>query len=390
MFDWLLLFALGTRGDYDIVAVNETTPRPHLRRTEYMVQAGDDPLNRFAITHVRKKHGGYHRAPIVLLSPFLLPGEFYEVSDTDDYGDSLAGHLARSNRDVWLVDQRRTGLEPGACEAEVEDCSVMLDWNFDTYVADALFATAMARVWSFGQRPVIGGFSAGSNAALAAVNEAPDAFSGVILYEGTFYTEQQEIIDHNEPTCELLNETLSLGQAYDPSSAILGAVIQLAAADPEGLSPLGVFPPGTTNQQALLYVFSAPPPPGALSPTPNFVRLIADFATEEFVYSEQERLSQVGPMFDSYGSLAALRDLACGLAGEDTSYYDNLDQFEGDVLMFVGGTGFGESMFDTADLFTGARSVTIDHHPELGEADLYFHRDWERVLYRPLKHWLSR
>lgn len=390
MFDWLLLFALGTQGDYDIVAVNESTPRPHLQRTEYVVQAGASPLNRFAVTHVSKQHGHARRAPIVLLSPFSLPGEFYEVSDTDDYGDSLAGRLARTNRDVWLVDQRRSGLLPGECEAQVEDCSVMLDWNFDTYVADALFASTLARIWSFGRRPVIGGFSAGSNAAMAAINEAPDWFSGVMLYEGTFYSEQQDIIDHNEPVCELLDEALALGQSYDPSFAVLGAVIQLAALDPEGLSPLGVFPPGTTNQQALLYVFSAPPPPGALSPTPNFVRMIADFATEEFVYSSQARLEQVGPMFDSYASLAALRDLACGLAGEDTTHYDNLDQFEGDVLMFVGGTGFGESMFDTAELFTGARSVTIDHHPELGEADFYFHQEWEDVLYRPLKRWLRR
>ena len=171
--------------------------------------------------------------------------------------------------------------------------------------------------------------------------------------------------------------------------AVIPTVINLSAVDPDGLSPLPFFPPGTTNQQSLLYVFSTPPPPGALSPTPNFVRLLADFSTWEFITADQDRLSLVGPLFDNYGSVPALRDLACGLAGEDDQYVDNLDAFQGDVLMFLGGTGFGQSMYDTASLLTGAASLTVDDHPEFGDADAYFHDNWEDEFYAPLVAWLD-
>ena len=389
MLDWVWLMALGMQPGYDIVSVDVTHPHRRLTRVEYVVQAGDSPLNRFSITHVRRRLGHSHGAPVVLLSPFSLPGAFYEVSETSQYEDSVAGRLAKSRHDVWLVDQRRSGLQPGDCESGTVDCSVMLEWNTDTYVSDAMLAATWAHWLGGGKKPVVGGFSAGANNAIATINRYPHRFSGLFAYEGSFYSEDPVVIEHNEGACAQLETVLAAGVGYDPGMAVIGGVVNLAAADPDGLSPFPFFPPGTTNQQSLLYVFSAPPPPGALSPTPNFVRLLADFGTEEFIYSNQDRLSLVGPMFDNYGSVAALRDLACGLAGEDDQYIDNLDAFRGDVLMFLGGTGFGQSMHDVASLMTRARSITVDEHPEMGEADAYFHHDWEHVFYEPLVDWLD-
>jgi pimeloyl-ACP methyl ester carboxylesterase len=326
---------------------------------------------------------------LVLLSPFLLPGEFYEVSETNEYGDSLAGRLARAGVDVWLVDQRRTGLAPGDCETGAADCSVLSEWDFDAFSSDALFATLLASLDNPGQRPILGGFSAGANAALATVNRAPHWFSGLFLYEGTFYSEDPAVIAHNQPICSTLEQAVANGTYYDPSAAVFSAVVGLAAAAPNALSPIFGFPPGTTNQQALLYVFSAPPAPGALSPTPSFIRMIGDFQNFEFVYSNQDRLTLVGPLFDNYAPLSPLRDLSCGLAGVDDRHLDNLSAFQGDVLLFFGGTGFGQSMFDTAGLLSNAQSLSVEDYPDLGEADLYFHHEWEQVFYEPLQAWLD-
>ncbi len=372
-------------GGYHLVSADVTRPARRLVRTELVVQSGASPLNQLSITRVSSR-GGRRGAPLILLSPFLLPGEFYEVSDTEDYRDSLVGRLAK-RRDVWLVDQRRTGLMPGDCESGLEDCSVMVDWDVATSVDDALLATSLAELLSH-KKPVIGGFSAGSSSAMATVNQAPERFQGVFLYEGTLYAEDSVIVDHNVGACAALEGAIASGVVYDPNVAIFGPVIALADVDPGGLSPLGIFPSGTTNQQALLGVFSQSPPAGALSPTPNFVRMIGDFATEQFVYSDQARLTAVGPMFDSYAQLPALRDLACGLSGQDDAHVDNLQNFEGDVLTYLGGTGFGQAMLDTVGLFTDAATITIDEQPHLGEADFYFNHDWETVFYEPLKAWL--
>jgi hypothetical protein len=140
----------------------------------------------------------------------------------------------------------------------------------------------------------------------------------------------------------------------------------------------------------MFYVFGTPPPPGALSPTATFVRTVVDFSTQSFVYTNESRLLQVGPLFDSYGSLAALRDLSCGLAGRDDTYYRNVDHFRGDVLVFVEGSGFGQAMFDTASLFESAAHVTIDSNPELGEADPYFGVRWQQTFLKPFEKWLKK
>lgn len=383
------LLTAGLFSAYHIASVSVETPHPALERVSYQVQVGSDPLNRFSITRVHKKCGRSDGA-LILLSPFLLPGAFYEMSEAGGYAKSAAGRLAQSDLDVWLVDQRRTGLAPGACESGSADCSVLGTWDFDAASLDALFALSLVKGTHPRKKPVIGGFSAGSNAALATLNRAPREFSGLFLYEGTFFTEDPDLIAHNDPVCTNLDAALASGTVYDASAAAFGLVVRSAAADPTGLSPLSIFPPGTSNQQALLYVFGTPPPQGALSPTPGFVRSIVDFPSEQFVYANQDRLELTGNLFDNYGSLAALRDLACGLAGRDDRHFDRVGTFRGDVLIFAEGTGFGPALFDTAGLFTSAASVTIDHDPELGESDRYFHRRWERAFLKPLRDWLRR
>jgi len=380
--------SLNAFGAYDVLSANITHPHPSLERVVYQIEVDHQPLNRFAITHVSEAHGG-HAGPVMLLSPFLLSGKFYEISETGEYMKSAAGELAKAGFDVWLVDQRRTGLPVGACESGA-DCSAMASWDFDAYSQDALFALSLLKSFNPRRKPVVGGFSAGSNAALATVNRAPREFAGVFLYEGTFYTEDPVIAAHNDAICSSVEGAIAGGALYDPSVAALGTVLQLAQVDPSGLSPIPAFPPGTTNRQSMFYVFGTPPPPGAFAPTPGFIRNKVDFAAQRFVYTNEQRLLLVGPLFDNYGSLAAERDLACGLAGRDDSHYRNVGEFRGDVLVYVEGTGFGPAMFDTVSLFDHAAHVTIDHHPELAEADPYFGVRWKQTFLKPLQDWLKR
>jgi pimeloyl-ACP methyl ester carboxylesterase len=391
MFLPVALFAacsLDPFASYEVLSASVTHPHASLERVEYRVEVDHKSLNRFSITHISKKHGA-NAGPVLLLSPFSLPGQFYEISETGDYIKSAAGELAKTGYDVWLVDQRRTGLAPGSCESGT-DCSAMAGWNFDAYSEDALFAVSLIKDFNPHKKPVVGGFSAGANAALATLNRAPDKFAGAFIYEGTFYTEDPDIAAHNDAICTTLQGAIGAGALFDPSTTVLGQVLQLAHASPTGASPFPFFPPGTTNQQSMFYVFGTPPPAGALAPTAGFIRNLVDFSTQEFIYTNEQRLQLVGPLFDNYGSLAALRDLSCGLAGRDDSYYDNLGEFDGNVLMYVEGTGFGPAMFDTAALFTDAARMDIEYHPELGEADPYFGFGWKTTFLKPLQAWLKR
>jgi pimeloyl-ACP methyl ester carboxylesterase len=389
MMSWLpwLAWALGS---YNLLNVTNTAVDPQIARVEYRFRAGSNPLNEFSIVHVHRSTCSVPYAPVILMSPFLLPGSFYEIAETGAYAQSVAGRLAADGYDLWLVDQRRSHLAPGTCEQGLADCSAMATWDFETLSNDGLLAVAMAKALNPTKKPIVGGFSAGSNAAMALINRFPNEVAGAFLYEGTFYTDDPTIMAHNGPICQQLETAIGNGNYYDPSAQLYTPLLALAQADPSGASPFPMFPPGTTNQQAMLYVFSAPPPAGALSPTPTFTRCIADFSTQSFVYTNPQRLFLAGPKFDNYASIPAMRDLACGLAGLDAHYYDHLDAFRGNVLIYVEGTGFGPALFDTASLFTHAKSVTVNHHPELGEADPYFHSNWQQVFYAPLRQWLAQ
>jgi pimeloyl-ACP methyl ester carboxylesterase len=380
--------ALNSFGDYNVLSADVSHPHPSLERVAYQVEVGHQSLNRFTITHVSKKNGT-HAGTLMLLSPFMFPGAFYEATETGEYAKSAAGELAQAGYDIWLVDQRHTGLAPGSCESTV-DCSVMATWDNNAASEDALFTLSLIRSFNPWEKPAVGGFSAGSVAAMSTVNRAPDEFSGLFMYEGTFFTKDPAIIAHNDPICTTLQTETAAGTVFDPSFAVFGTVLGLAHTDPNGLSPIPLFPPGTTNFQSMLFVFGTPPPAGALSPTATFVRARVDFSTDTFVYTNPQRLELVGPLFDNYGSLPALRDLACGLSGRDDEFFKNLGQFRGNVLIKVEGTGFGQAMFDTAGLFDHARRVDVDSNPELGESDPYFGFRWKQNFLQPLEAWLRR
>src|SRR5258708_21719227 len=147
----------------------------------------------------------------------------------------------------------------------------MAGWDDDAASADALFALSLIRTLHPWEKPVVGGFSAGSSAALATVNRAPDAFSGVFLYEGTFFTTDPSITAHNDPICTTLTNAIAGASFFYPEFALFSQVLGLAHSDPGAASPIPLFPPGTTNQPGMFFVFGTPPPPGALSPTATLV-----------------------------------------------------------------------------------------------------------------------
>ena len=262
----VLAAACGLSGfpGYDIVSTEVSRPHASLERVVYEVEVDGEALNRFSVTHVHTRKGG-RGDPVLLLSPFTLPGAFYEISETHSYAESAAGRLAKDGFDVWLVDQRRTRLPPGSCESGT-DCSVMAGWDFDALSEDALFALALLKTHHPRKKPVVGGFSAGSNAALATVNRAPREFSGVFLYEGTFYTDDPDIATHNDGTCAALESAIDAGQVFDPSAAVPGLVLNLAAADPNGVFRCRSFLPGRPTARRCCSSSVLPRHPGRFHP----------------------------------------------------------------------------------------------------------------------------
>ncbi len=378
--------------NYKVTQIGTELPSPGLRRTTFTVSSGPSPLETFHVIRVRQTPL-WHLAdpPVILISPYSFPAEFWEITSEDDYSDTYAARVANEGYDVWLVDSRGSTLPPGTCESGAVDCSVMGEWGIDLEVEDAMFVQRLVKTFHPAKKPVVGGLSGGSTTAIAAVNRHPSKFSGLFMWEGTVYTEDPAIHTRNAAFCAADEARMAAGNFVDPSVQGFKTLFQLAEANPSGISPIPAFPPGTTNLQALLFAFTVPDATNPLNFTDDFVRLIGNPITTTLAYSNIDRVFGFGNLIVNYAPVPYIRDSHCAMgnvAGYADRWTDRLSKFRGDVLVYAEGHGFNQMMFDTANQLTRA-DVTIDYHPEFGESDRYFNNDWVTVAVDPLVAWLA-
>jgi pimeloyl-ACP methyl ester carboxylesterase len=373
--------------DYSIESIQITEPSPQLRRTRLSIEFGPGELETFDVVRVHKRGlTAINDPPVILLSPFGFQSEFWEMTQAG-YNDSFVARVALAGYDVWLVDNRSVQIAPGSCESGAVDCAPMAEWGVDAGIADAMYVQKLVKFFHPLKKPVVGGFSGGSTTAIASVDLNPHAFAGLFMWEGTPFTQDPAIRARNATFCAQDEALLASGVFVDPSVQGFKLLFELANSAPAAPSPIPGFPPGTTNLQALLFAFSAPNPASPLNFSEGFIRLIGDPFAGTLAFSDVQRLLLLGPLVGTYAPIRFIRDSHCAMSGLETQYVDHLDAFRGDVLVYAAGFGFGQMMIDTADLMTRAR-VTLNDHPEFGESDFYFHRDWPSVAVRPLLRWL--
>ena len=388
---WLCLLgnAQASGSGYRIASIGHDDPSAAIERTTITVREGDDPLDRFRVVRLRA-HGPLAPGanPLLLLSPFGFPVEFWEISESGVYDDAFAPQVALAGYDVWLVDSRLAAADAGECESGAVDCSTMAHWDQELAIEDAMFAQRLVRAAHPFTKAVIGGLSGGSSTAMATIDRHPHVFAALFMWEGTLFSADPAIRARNAAFCAQDEALLASGVFFDPAVQGFKLLFQLANAAPNDASPFPGFPPGTTNLQALLFAFSFPNPGSPLNFSEDFIRLVGDPFATSLTYSSIDRLLELGPLVGNYAPVAFIRDTHCSLGGLDTRFTDKLDRFRGDVLIFAEGLGFGQMMLDTAALMTRA-DVTIDLHPELAESDRYFHVDRDSVALQPLLDWLA-
>jgi len=373
---------------YQIINTQESIVGDNLSRTVTTVQSGANPLNRFLMTQV-KKAGPPDEAikGVILLLPPLGSGfQNYEATENGDYNDSFVAFFARRNFIVVGYSPRQHSLTAGSCESGVIDCSPMADWGLATIGSDV----AYIRQQIVGQYPdlkiVVGGLSMGSVASIAALNAQPNDYAGAILIEGTIHDPDANVRAANANFCANAEALLAGGVYYDGQSGpAFKALNQVAQAAPNAPNVFPGFPPGLTNHQAFVLALSAPPL-SPVTPRPGYFNAAGNFVEDRFFYVNEPLLHANIATFFDYTPVRSLRDLNCGLAGE-TTYTNNLGSFNGPVIMFAGGHGFGSAMFSTAQLMTSA-SVTINFKQEYGHVDYMFSTNHLHELEHPILTWL--
>ena len=226
----------------------------------------------------------------------------------------------------------------------------------------------------------------GSIASIASLNAHPNDYAGAILIEGTIHDPDANVRAINTNFCTNWDALLAGGVYYDVvNGPAIKALSQAAQAAPNAPNVFPGFPPGLTFHQAFVLALSAPPVT-PLTPRPGYFNIAGSFVEDRFFYANEPLVHANLATFLDYVPLRLLRDLNCGLAGE-TTYTNNLGSFNGPVIMFAAGHGFGSAMFSTAQLMTSA-SVTINFKQEYGHVDYMFATKHEQELEHPLLTWL--
>lgn len=371
---------------YQIVDTQTSTVAGNLKKTVTTVQVGTNPLDRFLITRVKKKSGNANKGALLLLPPLGSGFQNYETVVDGDYGKSFAGFFARRGFDVWGYSQRVQGLTAGQCESGAVDCSPMANWGMQTILDDVAFIRRRIAAAHPGEKPVVGGLSLGSIASIAAINQNPNAYAGAILIEGTLYTANNDTRATNAGFCAAFDGQLAAGIYFDgqqgPGFKLLSFLAETAPNDP---TPLPGFPPGFTNHRAWVAALSAPPV-GPVTPRPGYRFLAGSVAEDRFFYADEALVHANIAGFVDYTAVRTIRDVSCGLAGERT-FTDNLDEFDGPVLIIAGGHGFGPEMLETKELMTNA-NVTVEYKKKYGHVDHVFSTRHKQEVEHPILAWL--
>ena len=384
----LVVTAVSQAQPYQVINTENSVVGGDLNKTVTTIQEGNNSLNRFYMTKVVKPTSNEALKAVVLLLPPLGSGfQNYEVGENGDYNNSFVAHLAR--RGVALVGYsfRVQNLAAGSCESGAIDCSPMADWGLQTILDDIVYIRQQIELEFPGVNVIIAGLSMGSVSALATLNAHPDDYAGAILIEGTIHDTDATVRAINTNFCATFEGMLGAGIYFDGQSGQgIKFLSQLAQVAPDQPSMAPGFPPGLTNHQAFVFALSEPIVT-PLSPRPGYFNVAGSTAENRFFFANESLIHGSLAGFVDYVPTRTLRDLNCGLAGE-TTFTNNLGAFNGPVLMFAAGHGFGTAMLDTAQLMTSA-DVTIKFKEEYGHVDFMFSTEHDREVEQPIMKWIK-
>lgn len=359
-------------------------------RTEYTVTDGPGPLDRFKAVRLTL-HGIEPRdEALLLLPPLGVNHGFYEQTDLlGTVASSFAGFFAVRGYDVWQYISRMEGIPAGTCEAGIVDCSAFAGWDIQSMVDDVAFVRDLVEAENPGADVTTGGASLGSILGFAVLNADPGRYAGAFLYEGMLFTPDPAVRALNQVHCAQGQALIGAGIFFEGAGSnivkMLGRQADLA---PAGLTPIPLFPPFLTNQQALVGFFVSPPPGPITQPVPGYFFMAGDPVAGEFEFASNRRVITNILRFVDYSPVPLVRDVSCALAGLDATHVANLGAFTGRVLGIGGGGGFGPYMPDNLALFTGAADVEFQLEPAFGHIDHFMTPDHRDFLERPILEWL--
>jgi len=366
-----------------VVSVTETR-EGDITNSQTVYSRSSNSIDRFTLHHLESC--GPKKGTILFLPPLGFNFDFYEVSDTGDWSDSLPATLVREGYEVYGYSPGMRGLTAGTCESGSVDCSVMANWGLASVISDARFIHGV--IASHGERPYLAGISIGAMSVIATLNDDPNGYGGTLLWEGALYSADAQVQALNAQWCGYEQEVIAGGKIYDdtlnPYVKLITSNAQTAPTQP---TELPGYPAGTTNYDAFVEFMANPPASPVTEVVPGLEFAAANSTDTAFLTVSNARAFQAVAGLDDYVPQATVRDMNCSLAG-DRTFTSNLAAFTGPIYAAGAGLGFGERMADNLALF-GSKSVQFTVTPGIGHEEHFLSKNHEQLLEQPLSLWLS-
>ena len=263
-------------------------------------------------------------------------------------------------------------------------------WDIASMVNDTTFVRSQIEAGNPGIQVFTGGASLGGILAVAVANAHPDDYDGILLWEGLLHTPDPAVRALNQGYCTTLEAQLAAGLDYDGVGAnVFQQVVKLAHQNPDGLTPIPLFPPNLTNHQVMVLLLSVPSPGPVSQPVPGYIQMNGSLEEDRLFFASEERVYEnVAGRFNSYSPLPVVRDLSCSLAGVESDYVSNLGNYHGSVLAIGGGRAFGPYLDDQIALM-GTADTTLIVTPQFGHIDHFMTARHRWYVERPILRWLN-
>jgi hypothetical protein len=336
---------------------------------------------------------------------------------------SLGIFLAQQGIDVWGIDLRWTqvpGLYPGteAPYCYASDCSFMSKWNTTVNLQDIKTAVKAARIVRMATGSGAGkifllGHSSGAKYTYAYANEEtqiPSALrdiKGIIPIDMVykFDPSQTDLIKNSCDRYGIFKSIRDSGKYYSDDALALKAIAALAAADPNGDSPVM---PGFTNEQVALLALSATyatyTPP--LTPPNPFYHYCAGQFSEEGIptglqftsFSYMTDFAFAVPSFQSINDLMDVEALWCNNPAIAPSQYDDHLSKVKVPVFYVGAAGgigsYGEYTLGLLGSADKTSNVVALYPPgyeaaDYGHIDVLYAGNAKDLVWEPISSWIN-
>jgi len=175
-----------------------------VNRTTYIVQEGEDSLNRFRIIRLSKREAaGTQKKQLMMIAGSAFGSDFFmKPGANDKRSETVAGFIVRKGVDVWMIDSRYTVHPGNGFSTCLFDKKCLGDertkeWDADMYASDVLFAAGMVREQT-DQKPILFGHSLGGMIGEIVMMRAPHLFDGAIIHDSFLRSSKKEIHDINQ------------------------------------------------------------------------------------------------------------------------------------------------------------------------------------------------